>query len=129
MHLFGLNRRRSETLLLVIGQLVLIAYVFQVAAFDHWGSGEGVDFASLNVMGIEGNSTHVSAHRGIHDDHCHGGPSTCAEAGGGVAHFSPNQAIQLPSSSPSLVLDMDSSMTAPLEPLIAALPEPPQAVA
>ena len=118
MQLFGLNRRRSHTLLLAIGQLVLIAYVFQVAAFDHWQ----VD-PSTDVTGVEG----TSAHAALHADHCHGGPSSCAESGGGFAQFSADQVIRLPSANPSLVLDASSASSTPIEASIRITPEPPRA--
>jgi hypothetical protein len=118
MRVFGLNRRRSEGLLLVIGQLILIAYVFQVAAFDHWGVDVGSD-----VTGI----LDTSAHAAVHTDHCHGAPSACADAGGGFVHISPGQAFPLPSQSPSLELPADLAVQAPAEVLVAAMPQPPRA--
>ena len=57
MQLFGLNKRRSNSLLLAIGQLILIAYVFQVAALDHWHTDPGAD-----VMGLAGTSAHADLH-------------------------------------------------------------------
>jgi hypothetical protein len=117
MHLFGLNRRRSETLLLAIGQLVLIAYVFQVAALDHWHTNPASD-----VMGVVGSS----AHEAVHTAHCHGAPSSCADAGSGFAQISANQVAQLPSSTPPLALTADSTVVAPQEAVIEHQPEPPR---
>jgi hypothetical protein len=120
MYLFGLNRHRSETLLLAIGQLILIAYVFQVAALDHWHTDPGTD-----VTGVIGSSAHAA----VHSDHCHGAPSSCAEAGGGFAQFSADQFIRLPSSTPSLVIVADSPAIAPAEALLDLPSEPPRTVA
>ena len=116
MRLFGLNRSRSETLLLAIGQLVLIAYVFQVAAFDHWHTDVS------NVTGV----VDSSAHAALHADHCHGAASGCADSGGGFAHFSPDQQLRLPAATPSLVLPTDARTLVPEDALVAALPEPPR---
>jgi len=118
MQLFGLNKRRSQTLLLAIGQLVLIAYVFQVAAFDHWHAD------SLNdITGVDG----TSAHAALHADHCHGGPSSCAESGGGFAQLSAGHVIRLPSADPSLILEADPASPTPIEASIGSTPEPPRA--
>lgn len=118
MSLLGLNRRRSENLLLAIGQLVLIAYIFQVAALDHWHT----DVA--DVSGVP----YSSAHSALHDNHCHGAPSSCADAGGGFAQFSAEPAVRLPSSKPSLVLDTDSSTQSPQDVSLSLPPEPPRAL-
>jgi hypothetical protein len=120
MHLFGLNRRRSETFLLAIGQLVLIAYIFQFAAFDHWHTNPATD-----VTGVVGSSAHST----LHSDHCHGAASSCADAGGGFAQVSADQTVRLPTSTPSLVLDTDAGTSAPQDALIAAPTEPPRAAA
>ena len=120
MNLFGLNRSRSQTLLIAIGQLILIAYVFQVAALDHWQTDPASD-----VTGIVG----TSAHDALHGNHCHGGPSSCADSGGGFAQFSPDQVVRLPSSTPSLALIADSVLRAPQDAVIERTPEPPRAAA
>jgi hypothetical protein len=120
MHLLGLNRRRSETLLLAIGQLILIAYVFQVAAFDHWHTHPTTD-----VAGVAGSSAHAADH----SEHCHGAASSCADSGGGFAQFSADQAVRLPSSTPSLVLSTDAGILTPPGASITTLTEPPRAIA
>jgi|SRR5690606_207216 len=117
MRLFGFSRRRSETLLLAIAQLVLIAYVFQVAAFDHWDLDPGRD-----VAGVAGTSDHA-----FHAEHCHGISSSCADAGGSAVNISPYQAVRLPSPSPSLVLAADASVLPLQDALIDIAPEPPRA--
>lgn len=122
MKLFGLNRRRSETLLLAIGQLVLIAYVFQIAAFDHWV----IDHSAVNVANVSGIAG-TSAHSTDHADHCHGAASSCADSSGGFAHFSADQALRLPASNPSLVTLADPTTLQPREAFLGALPQPPRA--
>ena len=123
MQLFRINRRRSETLLLVIGQLILIAYIFQVGAFDHWGGGHAAGPDGLNVTGIAG----TSAHSTLHTEHCHGGPAGCADAGGGFAQLAADAALRLPSSRPSLALVAERTGSSPLDALVSALSEPPRA--
>jgi hypothetical protein len=118
MNLFGLNRRRSENLLLLVGQLVLIAYVFQVAALDHWNLDP-----SRDVIGVAGSSAHAA----VHAEHCHGGPSSCAEAGGGFAQFSADQPIRLPQDAPTLALAADANTPAPDDIQVSILLEPPRA--
>ena len=118
MQLFGHNKRRSETLLLAITQLVLIAYLFQVAAFDHWGINPGTD-----VAGVAGSSTHQALHAG----HCHGSPASCADAGGGFAQLAVDHIVRLPASLPSLAIALDAGTSDPSEPFIRPQPEPPRA--
>ena len=125
MQMFRLNRRRSERLLLIIGQLVLIAYVFQVGAFDHWGGSHASEAGGLNVTGIPGTSVHST----VHDDHCHAGPGSCADAGGGYAQFSPDQTIRLPAGNPLLVVNARSVVLEPREAVLSMIPQPPKAAA
>lgn len=116
MNLFGLNRRRSDTLLLAFGQLILIGYLFQIVAFDHWHSDPS------QAAGVIDSATHAA-----HEDHCHGAPSSCADAGAGFAQFSSDQTPRLPSSAPSLVLLMDARTAMPPDVSLASLTEPPRA--
>jgi hypothetical protein len=122
MHLvlFGLNRRQSETLLLVVGQLVLLAFVFQVLAIDHWHHTDITD-----VTGV----VDTSGHEVSHADHCHGALASCAEAVDGFAQVSAYQIVRLPRANPSLVLETDSGMTLPEDAFIAVTPKPPRAAA
>jgi hypothetical protein len=61
--------RRSRLFVLWFAQLALVAYLFQLAAIDHWQ-------ADVNhVVGVEGSASHVQ--------HCHGG-GDCSEASGSV---------------------------------------------
>ena len=79
--------RRGHTFFVTIAQLALVAYLFQVMAFDHWQ----VD-PSHTVAGVEGSQAHV-----IHDNHCHGADSSCADgAGGGSAYVKFAEAVSMP---------------------------------
>jgi hypothetical protein len=116
MSLFGLNRRRSEALLLMIGQLVLIAYVFQVAAFDHWN----IDVS--HVAGIPDSSAHTA----LHDQHCHGDLSSCTGSGGGFAVFSADNIVRLPEVPPMLAIDTEAILLAPVTASPLTPTEPPR---
>jgi hypothetical protein len=79
--------RKGHTFFVAIAQLALVAYLFQVAAFDHWQ----VD-PSHDVSGVAGSQEHV-----IHDNHCHGSGGSCADgAGGGSAYVKFAEAVTLP---------------------------------
>jgi hypothetical protein len=118
MRLFGFNRRRSNTLLLLVGQLVLIAYVFQVAAFDHWDVDVGKDVAGI---------ADSAAHAAVHNNHCHGGPASCAEAGGGFAQVDPGDAFRLPAQRPIVSLPANLEAGAFTQAYVATIAEPPRA--
>ena len=117
MRLFGLNRRHSRTVLLALGQLILIAYIFQVAAFDHWQGHGGLD-----VTGVVGTSEHAA----LHVDHCHGTPASCADAAAGFAHLSQDDAFASPLQAPSLDFGIDLSVPIPLQAVTLSPTEPPQ---
>jgi hypothetical protein len=117
MRLFGLNSRRSKTLLLAVGQLVLIAFVFQVAAFDHWDVDVGQD-----VAGVTGSS----AHSALHGEHCHGAAAGCADAGSGFAQASPDQAIRLPAQTPTLATASVLWTESLTQTYISEIAEPPR---
>ena|SRR6187431_560359 len=78
--------RKGHTFFIAIAQLALVAYLFQVAAFDHWR----VD-PSHDITGVFGSQEHV-----IHDNHCHGGGGSCADAGGGSAYVKFAEVVTLP---------------------------------
>ena len=85
--------RKGHTFFITIAQLALVAYLFQIAAFDHWR----VD-PSHDVTGVTGTQNHV-----IHDNHCHGGTGSCADgAGGSMAYVKFAEVVTLPQP-PSLV--------------------------
>ncbi len=119
LHFFGLNRRRSEALLLMVGQLVLIAYVFQVAALDHWHT------SMVDVEGVVGTSQHTS----LHHDHCHGDAASCADSSAGIAEIWGDQLAPLPPSRPSLALVTDLNATPPEDAFVATLARPPRVAA
>ena len=114
MRLFGLNRRRSSTLLLAVSQLVLIAYVFQVAAIEHWHSHQ-----DLNVEGVIGSSAHVR----LHEQHCHGALASCADASAGFALDTQHEAYRTPEERPSLALAVDWSGATPDDALARLQPQ------
>lgn len=78
--------RRGHTFFVTVAQLALVAYLFQVAAFDHWQ----ID-PSHNVTGVEGSQTHV-----IHDNHCHGSGGSCADGAAASAYVKFAEAVSLP---------------------------------
>jgi hypothetical protein len=119
LHFFGLNRRHSETLLLMVGQLVLIAYIFQVAALDHWTTN------LADVSGVVGTSQHTT----LHHDHCHGDAGSCADSGTAYAQISVYQMASLPSSRPSFAIETDLSTALPKDAFVASLPHPPRQAA
>jgi hypothetical protein len=81
------NGRRGHTFFVAIAQLALVAYLFQIAAFDHWQ----VD-PSHDVTGVTGSQEHV-----IHDNHCHGSAGSCADgAGGSMAYVKFAEVVALP---------------------------------
>ena len=110
--------RKGHTFFVAIAQLALVAYLFQIAAFDHWH----VD-PSHDVTGLTGSQEHV-----IHDNHCHGGSGSCADgAGGGMAYVKFAEAVFLPEP-PSVIVrsastELPSLSATPFE----TMTPPPQA--
>jgi hypothetical protein len=79
--------RRGHTFFVTIAQVALVAYLFQIAAFDHWQIDPAHD-----VTGVTGSQDHV-----IHDNHCHGGAGSCADgAGGSMAYVKFAEVVTLP---------------------------------
>ena len=60
--------RRIRIFLAWTARLALLAYVFQLAAADHWQP------TAADIVGIEGSSAHAA--------HCHSLTVGCAEGGG-----------------------------------------------
>jgi hypothetical protein len=60
----GLSRR-SRTFVILVAHVALLAYFFQVGAFDHWHSDPS------HVVGVANSNAHVM--------HCHGGGGGCAD--------------------------------------------------
>ncbi|HWO72499.1 MAG TPA: hypothetical protein VNN21_02985 [Dehalococcoidia bacterium] len=61
----ALHSPRLRALVLWAARLVIVAYVFQVAAFDHWHTDIG------DVVGIENSQEHAL--------HCHGNAGGCSD--------------------------------------------------
>jgi len=102
---------RQRSLLLWCARLALLAYVFQLAAVDHWRADVH------DVVGIEGSAAHSA--------HCHGGPDGCSDGGGGFA-----VALESPPPVPAPPLPLLSSLPSVQPSLngafIAAPDEPPR---
>ena len=114
MHIAGLNRRRSRTLLLAIGQLVLLAYVFQMGAFDHWAVSPG--------------HTHLTtAGSATHAEHCHGDAAGCADASGGFATMTPDAFVRLPQPPSLVAIEAEPIAMTPLNAFVPTPSEPPRA--
>ena len=110
--------RRGHTFFVTIAQLALVAYLFQVMAFDHWQ----VD-PSHNVSGVEGSQAHV-----IHDNHCHGTDSSCADGtGGGSAYVKFAEAVSLPAQPSPRALDVSHGAPALAGSVFETLTPPPRA--
>ena len=108
--------RKGHTFFIAIAQLALVAYLFQIAAFDHWR----VD-PSHDITGVTGSQEHV-----IHSDHCHGDGGSCADAGGS-AYVKFAEVISLPeppstvarsatTESPGLIGSTFETLTPPPQP-------------
>jgi hypothetical protein len=111
--------RRGHTFFVTIAQLALVAYLFQVMAFDHWQ----VD-PSHNVAGVEGSQAHV-----IHDNHCHGSNNSCADgAGSGSAYVKFAEAVSLPAPPSLRALNVSHEAPALANSTFETLTPPPQAV-
>lgn len=114
MHFPGLNRRRSRTAFLALAQLVLIAYVFQMAAFDHWHVDPGHD-----VIGV--------AESAAHEAHCHGNAAGCADAGAGFVTMTRDSVDRLPLPPQPVVFDAFDPTTTPDSAYVPTPTEPPRA--
>jgi hypothetical protein len=111
-------RRRGNTFFVTIAQLALVAYLFQVIAFDHWQVGP-----SHTVAGVEGSQAHV-----IHDNHCHGTDSSCADgAGGASAYVKFADAVSLPAQPSLRALELSHEAPALANSAFETLTPPPQA--
>jgi hypothetical protein len=110
----GLDPRRSRALFLMLGQLVLVAYLFQVAAFDHWRVDPGRDIA-----GVTGSDSHVS--------HCHGDAASCADAAGTIVSLAQEAVARLPVDLASLALESPASEPAPQSTILQPQSKPPRA--
>jgi len=110
--------RRGHTFFVTIAELALVAYLFQVMAFDHWQ----ID-PSHNVSGVEGSQAHV-----IHDNHCHGAGSSCADGtGGGSGYVKFAEAVSLPVQPSLRALDVRDEAPLLANSIFETLTPPPQA--
>jgi hypothetical protein len=112
----GLSRKRSSTLVLLLGQLVLIAYVFQVGAFDHWYH----DVSHADMTPIE---------RAVHAAHCHGDSAGCADSGGGIAVLQPGDVVRLPAPPSLFSVNTLPPFAIPTDAPARLLPQPPRQAA
>lgn len=104
--------RRSRTLLLWLARLSFVVYVAQLAAFDHWHAGpEG-------VQGLESSAVHVQ--------HCHGGPSGCADGSGAGAVGLAAGAAALPLPPDPFPTAAGSAVAAFLDPFLPLPDRPPR---
>ena len=109
--------RRGHTFFVTVAQLALVAYLFQIAAFDHWQ----ID-PSHDVTGVEGSQAHV-----IHDNHCHGGGSSCADGAAASAYVKFAEAVSLPVQPALRGLDLPAESPAFTSNVFETLTPPPQA--
>ena len=110
--------RRGHTFFVTIAQLAVVAYLFQVMAFDHWQ----VD-PSHNVSGVEGSHAHV-----VHDNHCHGAGSSCADgAGGSSGYVKFAEAVSMPAQPSLWGFDLGDEIRPLTGSLFSTLTPPPQA--
>jgi hypothetical protein len=113
MKLHGISRR-NRRYLLVVAQLVLAAYMFQIAAIDHWHEDP------THVVGVEGSSAHVL--------HCHGESSHCSDSSGGFAVFVKAEIVSLPSPPSARATALGRDILFPSETFIATPSEPPRTI-
>jgi hypothetical protein len=112
MKLHGVSRR-NRRYLLIVAQLVLAAYMFQLAAIDHWHEDP------THVVGVEGSPPHVL--------HCHGESSHCSDSSGGFATFARAEAVSLPTPPAPRLVGADHLAGTPSEAPVITLSEPPKA--
>lgn len=106
----GLNQRTRD-FLLIMAQLAIIAYVFQILAVDHWFY----------------DPYHAVAESEIHVQHCHGDVSGCSDGIGSAPTSAMGDIIALPSPKlPTLAANVDA-VDSPPEAFIATPYEPPRA--
>jgi hypothetical protein len=108
----GLNRRTRD-FLLILAQLALIAYLFQVLAIDHWNGDPS------HLVGIEGSQAHV--------EHCHGDISGCSEGAGTATTIILGDMIKLPSPPLARLQAASPDGNSPIEAFAAIPYEPPRA--
>jgi hypothetical protein len=110
MTCFSLSRR-TRRFLLWTARLVLVAYIVQLSAFDHWHSHFD------NLIGIEGSSAHVQ--------HCHGAGDCSTTSDPGLSANAGPTTLPAPS---GVLFGLNvTSQTTPEAAFISPPSEPPQA--
>ena len=100
--------RRTRFFLQVFAQITILALVFQLAAFDHWG----------------GRAAPEPAEAAAHSAHCHGN-SGCADGGGSATAVLEKPLMPLP---PQSILEETSAVSVHhAEILIPTPDQPPRA--
>ena len=107
----GLDQRTRDFLLLM-AQLAIIAYVFQILAVDHWFYDPSHLFSD--------------AHR-IHAQHCHGDLGGCSDGIGSAPIGSMGEIVTLPMPALPTMAAGHDSFQALYEAFIATPYEPPRA--
>ena len=106
----GLNQRTRD-FLLIMAQLAIIAYVFQILAVDHWFY----------------DPYHSHAESQLHSQHCHGDLGGCSDGIGSAPTSAMGDIVVLPSPKlPTLASNIDA-IASPDEAFIAAPYQPPRA--
>lgn len=106
--------RRTRLLLAWAARALVLAYIFQIGAFDHHG---GIDPAEL--VGVPNTSFHA------HAAHCHGDVSGCADSTS-LASTMVEQPLTVPA--PSVhAFALEPGRVAPAEAAVATLHQPPRA--
>jgi hypothetical protein len=101
--------RRSRPFVVWFAQLALVAYLFQLAAIDHWQAD------IHHIVGVEGSAAHVQ--------HCHGG-GDCSDASGSVTSLPGSLFTMVP---PEPVRSQHTSLDAsPPDAFIASFTTPPR---
>jgi hypothetical protein len=102
-------RPRIRTFLAWTARLIIVAYVFQIVAFDHWRD-------PSHLAGIEGSSRHIV--------HCHGDPAGCADSSSLLSTLPAVDRLRLPPS-PLITITIAASEHA-ASVLLASPDKPPQ---
>ncbi len=107
----GLSQRTRD-FLLIMAQLAVIAYVFQILAVDHWFYDPYHALADAQQ---------------VHAQHCHGDVSGCSDGIGSAPTSAMGEIVVLPSPKlPTLASNVDA-VESPTEAFIATPYEPPRA--
>lgn len=106
MSLIRLTRRRRQAAIVLLAHVVVLAYVFQMFAFDHWGP--------VSQAGSDG-----------HAAHCHGDAPGCAGIADAGSSLHVRLAPPIPPESHRGYLDV--AMVTPENVVVTVAVPPPQA--